>query len=159
MKFIFEQGGNFEFHSNLLVMDFVLSLFLSLLMSSAIYLNDKIFENVKEGDQRNTTSYDFAAFYEEPSISRFIDTVYGFYLGEDNDDEDGNELPPFRWNYLPLPDIDPLLRYNIGWQPEEQLLLHSKKVFENSHSVMWQMSQAQKGKQNHQQQVGIRAKD
>jgi len=65
MKFIFEQGGNFEFHSNLLVMDFVLSLFLSLLMSSAIYLNDKIFENVKEGDQRNTTSYDFAAFYED----------------------------------------------------------------------------------------------
>lgn len=80
MKFIFEQGGNFEFHSNLLVMDFVLSLFLSLLMSSAIYLNDKIFENVKEGDQRNTTSYDFAAFYEEPSISRFIDTVHGFTL-------------------------------------------------------------------------------
>ena len=114
---------------------------------------------IKESDQRNTTSYDFAAFYEEPSISRLIDTVHGFYLGEDNDDEDGNELPPFRWNYLPLTDIDPLLCHNIGWQPEEQLLLHSKKVFEDSHSVMWQMSQAQKGKQNHQQQVGIRAKD
>ena len=49
-------------------------------------------------------------FYEEPLISRLIDTVHGFYLGEDNDDEDGNELPPFRWNYLTLTDIDPLLR-------------------------------------------------
>ena len=140
-------------------MDFVLSLFLSLLMSSAIYFKDKNFENVTEGDQRNTTIYDFAAFYEEPSISLLIDTVHFFYRGEDNDDEDGNELPPFRWNYLHLTNIDPLLRYSIGWQPEEKLLLHSKKVFEDSHSVMWQMSQAQKGKQNHQQQVGIRAKD
>lgn len=62
-------------------------------------------------------------------------------------------------NYLPLTDIDPLLHYNIGWQPEEELLLHSKEVFEDSHSVMWQLSQAQKGKQKHQQQVGIRDKD
>ena len=41
-----------------------------------------------------------------------------------------NELSPFRWNYLPLTDIDPLLHYNIGWQPEEKLLLHSKNVFD-----------------------------
>ena len=140
-------------------MDFVLSLFLSLLMLSATYLKDKIFENITEGDQRNTASYDFATFYEEPSISPLIDTVNGFYRGEDNDDEDGNKLPPFRRKYSPLTDVDPLLRYNIGWQPEEKLLLHSTKVFKDSHSVMWQMSQAQKGKQNHQQQVGIRAKD
>ena len=137
-------------------MDFVLSLFLSLLISFAIYLKDRIVVNVTEGDQRNTTSNDFAAFWEEPAISRLVDTLHGFYRGEDNDDEDGNELPPFRWNYLPLTYIDPLLHYNIGWQPEEKLLLHSKNVFEDSHSVMWQMmSQAQKG----QQQVGICATD
>ena len=79
---------------------------------------------------------------------RFMKSLqfHGFYRGEDNDDEDGNELAPSRWNHLPLTDIDPLLRCIIGWQPEEKLLLHSKKVFEDSHSVMWQMSQAQKGK-------------
>lgn len=55
---------------------------------------------------------------------------------EDNDDNDGNELSPFRRNYFPLTDIDPLLRYNIGWQPQEKLLLHSKNIFEDLHSVM-----------------------
>ena len=37
---------------------------------------------------------------------------------------------------FPLTDIDLLLRYNIGWQPQEKLLLHSKNIFEDFHSVM-----------------------